>query len=164
MDENKDYKYYLNSGIEKTNKKDFKGALEELDKAIELNFEQLQNNSSAIAFHNLNQLQAAFENYSKAIELDEKMIDAYFNRAQAIMAFDNPKDEELKQALSDLEKAISLDPKFIDAHYFAATLKKKFEDYEGALQSLDKVLEIDPQAVYSKALKKLILQKYLKKD
>lgn len=37
----------------------------------------------------------------------------------------------------------------------------KLGDYNGAVETLDKVLSIDPQAVYSRALKKLILQKYL---
>lgn len=91
------------------------------------------------------------------------MTDAYYNRAQTILAFDNPDENELKQALKDLSKAVELDPKFIDALYYKAVVQKKLKDYEGAVETLDKALEIEPQAVYSKALKKLILQKYLNK-
>lgn len=158
-----DYKYYLDQGIEKTNQGKFEEALELLEKARELN----ENNalihfSKAIAYHNLNQLRAAYENYSHAIELDKKMIDAYYNRAQTILAFENPTEDELKEALQDLERAVELDEKFIDAHYYSAVVKKKLGMYESAINSLDKVLAIEPLSPYSRALKKLIEQKYLK--
>lgn len=157
-----DYKFYLDEGIKQTNKGNFQDALKSLEKALELNNENaLIHFSKAVVYHNLNQLRAAYENYSHAIEIDAKMIDAYYNRAQTILAFDNPSQEELQEALEDLLKATELDEKFIDAYYYAATIKKKFEDYEGAIELLDKVLELEPQAPYSRALKKLIEQKYL---
>lgn len=159
-----DYKFYLNAGIDKTNQGKFDEALELLEKALSLKDDSaLIHFSKAIVYHNLHQLRAAYENYSHAINLDEKMIDAYFNRAQSILAFDNPSEDELREALEDLLKAAELDNKFVDAYYYAATIKKKLEDYEGAIELLDKVLEIEPQAPYSRALKKLIQQKYLDK-
>lgn len=162
MADEKDYKYYTNTGIDLTNQRKFDEALEALDKAVELNPDYaLAYFSKGIVYHNLNQLQASYENYSKAIELDAGMIDAYYNRAQAILAYENADESELRQALNDLEKAIELDSKFVDALYYAATIKKKLEDYKGAIEYLDRVLEIEPQALYSKALKKLILQKYI---
>ena len=157
-----DYKYYLNQCIEYTNKKDFDKALELVEKSLELNPENaLAYFSKAIIYHNLMQLRAAYENYDKAISLDKNMIDAYFNKAQTILAFDSPTNEELKEALEDLNIAVSMDEKFIDAHYSIAVIKKKLGDYEGAIASLDKILEIQPISPYSKALKKLIEQKYL---
>ena len=157
-----DYKFYLNSGIEKTNQGKFDEALEFLEKALSLNNKNaLIHFSKAIVYHNLHQLRAAYENYSNAIKLDEKMIDAYYNRAQTILAFENPSQYELQEALEDLLKAVELDEKFIDAYYYAATIKKKFKDYKGAIELLDKVLNLEPQAPYSRALKKLIEQKYL---
>lgn len=163
MADEKDYKYYTNLGIEQTNLQKFDEALEALDKAIELNPNSpLAYFSKAIVFHNLNQLQAAYENYSKAIELNPVMIDAYYNRAQAILAYDEPDEDELREALADLKKAAELDKKFIDAYYYAAVVQKKLGEYKEAIALLDKVIELEPQAVHSKALKKLILQKYLK--
>lgn len=162
MTDKNDYKYYTNLGISKTNEQKFDEALDALDKAIELNSDYaLAYFSKAIVFHNLNKLHAAYENYTKAIEKNHKMTDAYFNRAQAVLAYEKPDEKELKSALNDLEKAIELDEKFVDAYYYAAVVKKKLEDYKGAVKLLDKALEIEPDAVYSKALKKLILQKYM---
>lgn len=161
----KDYKYYLEEGIKKTNEGKFEEALENLEKSLELKPDHaLTHFSKGIAYHNLKQLRAAYENYGHAIKIDEKMIDAYYNRAQAILAFDNPSEDELKEAKADLEQATKLDDKFIDAYYYLAIVKIKLGLYESAIVSLDKVLAIQPQSPYSKALKKLIMKKYLHMD
>lgn len=164
-EEIKNEKYYTNLGIDKTNQGDFIAALKAFDKSIELNSNwDLTYFSKAIVFHNLQRLEEAYENYSKAIEINPKMIDAYYNRAHVILLDkDNHSDEnELKKALYDLEKSIELDDKFTDAYYYLGVVKMKLKDYQGAINSLDKVLEIEPDAINSRALKKLILQKYLK--
>ena len=160
-----DYKFYLNEGIDKTNQGKFEEALEVIEKAQRLNPQHaLIYFSKAIAYHNLNQLRAACENYDKALKLDNTMVDAYYNKAQAILAFDDKSELEFREALNLLEKATELDEKFIDAHYYSAVVKKQLGEYESAIQSIDKVLEIEPKAPYSRALKKLIQQKYLNHD
>lgn len=158
----KDALYYTNRGIEKTNAGDFKGAIEDFDKSIELRPDwALTYFSKAIAFHNLMRLEDAYENYTKAIECDNRMTDAYYNRAQ-VMLLDKKADKDiLKKALSDLEKSYELDNKFIDAMYYAAVVKMKLEDYKGSVEILDRILEIEPDAIHSRALKKLLLKKYL---
>lgn len=159
----KDYKYYTNLGIEETNKGNFDEAIEALDKAIELKSDfDLAYFSKAIAFHNKMELEEAYENYTRALEINPKMIDAYYNLAQVILARKPATDEDLKEALKNLEKAVELDSKFTDAYYYIGVIKKNLGDYEGAVRALDKGIELEPNAVYSKALKKLIQQKYLK--
>lgn len=158
-----DYKFYLDKGISETNEGKFDEAMHSLNRAIALNPDSaMPYFSLAIVFHNLNELEPAYENYTKAIELNHKMIDAYYNRAQVLLLDKNADNEKLKSALKDLDKAVELDPKFVDALYYKAVVQMKLEDYKGSVETLDKVLAIDPQAVYSRALKKLILQKYLK--
>lgn len=155
-----DYKFYLDKGINETNEGKFDDALHSLSRAVGLKPDDaLSNFSLAIVYHNMNELKAAYDCYSKAIECNPKMIDAYFNRAQVLLA--KKDNEKLPEILKDLDKAIELDSKFIDALYTKAVIQKKMEDYKGALETLDKILEIDPTAVYSRALKKLILQKYM---
>ncbi len=157
-----DYKFYLNKGIIETNEGKFDEALHSLNRAIALNPDDaLTFFSIAIVFHNMGELKAAYENYTKAIVLNHKMTDAYFNRAQVILADKNADEEKLKSALEDFDSAIELDERFIDALYYKAVTQKKLKDYKGAVETLDRVIAIDPQAVYSKALKKLILQKYI---
>ena len=125
----KDALYYTNSGIEKTNQGDFRGAVEDFDKSLELNPDwALTYFSKAIAFHNLMRLEDAYENYTKAIECDSKMTDAYYNRAQVMLLDKKAGEDILKKALSDLEKACELDDKFIDAMYYAAVVKMKLKD------------------------------------
>lgn len=161
---NHDYKYYANLGVDETNKGNFDGAIAAFDKAIKLKPDwDFLYFSKAVAFHNKLELEAAFENYKKAVELNPKMIDAYYNLAQVILARKPVGNDDLKQALAYLENAVALDEKFADAYYYIGVIKKNLEDYEGAVEALDRVIEIQPDAVYSKALKKLILQKYLNK-
>lgn len=158
-----DYKEYLDKGIQETNEGKFDEALHSLSRAVGLKPDDaLSYFSLAIVYHNMNELESAYDNYSKAIEFNPKMIDAYYNRAQALLHDKNVDEVKLRMALDDLQKAVELDPKFIDALYYSAVVQKKLGDYKGALENLDKVLAIDPQAIYSRALKKLIKEKYLK--
>jgi len=158
-----DYKDYLNQGIQETNEGKFDEALHSLSRAVGLKPDDaLSYFSLAIVYHNMNELVSAYDNYSKAIEFNPAMVDAYFNRAQTILADKDAGEIKLNKALKDLQKAVELDPKFVDALYYSAVVQKQLGDYKGALENLDKVLAIEPDAVYSKALKKLILQKYMK--
>ena len=158
-----DYKDYLNKGIQETNEGKFDDALHSLSRAVGLKPDDaLAQFSLAIVYHNMNELKSAYDSYSKAIESNPKMVDAYYNRAQALLHDKNVDEVKLNMALDDLQKAVELDPKFIDALYYCAVVQKKLGDYKGALENLDKVLAIDPQAIYSRALKTLIKEKYLK--
>lgn len=155
------YKFYLDKGINETNEGKFDEALHSLSRAVGLKPDDaLCNFSLAIVYHNMNELKAAYDSYSKAIECKPDMVDAYFNRAQVLIA--EKDDSKLSEIIKDLDRAIELDEKFIDALYTKAVIQKKMEDYKGAVETLDKILRIDPTAVYSRALKKLILQKYIK--
>lgn len=159
------YKYYLDKGISETNEGKFDEALHSLNQAASVNpNEAMPYFSMGIVFQYLGELETAYANYTKAIELNHKFIDAYFNRAQVLLTDKEADENKLKSAIADFDKALEFDPKFIDALYYKAVVLKKLEKYEEAVKSLDKVLAIDPKAVYSNALKKLILQKYLKQD
>ena len=83
------------------------------------------------------------------------MVDAYFNRGQLMFKINQ------KQALDDFVSAVALDDKFIDAYYSIAAIQKNLGQYKEAIMNLDKIIELEPQAVNAKALKKLIENKYL---
>ena len=92
------------------------------------------------------------------------MTDAYYNKARIILSRKDIPNPDVNQAVKDLEKALELDNKFIDALFAMAAAQKKLGKYHKALEYLEKLLEIEPQAVNAKALKQLILQKYIVKN
>lgn len=149
-------KYYLSLGIADVNEGNFPEAISSFDEVLTLNPKsELAYFYKAICFHSLNRTTDALENYSKAIEINKNMVDAYFNRGQLLFKT-NP-----KQALDDFVSAVALDSKFIDAYYSIAAIQKNLGQYKDAIKNLDKIIELEPQAVNAKALKKLIENKYL---
>ena len=88
----------------------------------------------------------------------------YYNKARIILSRKDIPNTDVNQAVKDLEKALELDNKFIDALFEMAAAQKKLGEYHKALEYLEKLLEIEPQAVNAKALKQLILQKYIVKN
>lgn len=149
-------KYYLSLGIADVNEGNFPEAISSLDEALTLNpNSEVAYFYKAICFHSLNRTAEAYENYTKAIKLNKNMVDAYFNRGQLLFKT-NP-----KQALDDFVSAVALDSKFIDAYYSIAAIQKNLGQYKEAIKNLDKIIELEPQAVNAKALKKLIENKYL---
>lgn len=160
MEDDKDFgeKYYLSLGIVELREGNIAEAIRNFDESIALNPKtELPYFYKGIAYQSLNKNVEAYENYSKAIEINKNMIDAYYNRGQLIYKT-NP-----KQAIDDFVAAIALDSKFIEAYYSLAAVQKNLGQYEDAIKNLDKIIELEPQAVNAKGLKKLILTKYLKR-
>lgn len=158
LEDDKDFseKYYLSLGISEINKGNLKEAVENFDEALKFNSDSaIVHFYKGVAYQSLNKAEDAINSYTKSIELNKKMIDAYFNRGQLLFK-DNP-----KLALDDFVTAVALDPKFIDAYYSIAAIQKNLGQYKEAVQNLNKILEIEPNAVNAKALKKLIENKYL---
>ena len=157
-----DYKFYLNNGIYDIQSGKFQDAIENINKSLELKKDwAIPYFYRAVAYDAMEEFDEAMLDYTKAIQLDEKMTDAYYNRARIILSrkdLDNPKVEN---AVKDLEKALELDPQFIDALYAMAAAKKKLGDYHASLVYIERLLQIEPDAIWAKALKKLILQKYI---
>ena len=89
------------------------------------------------------------------------MTDAYYNRADILLSRKDIENPDIERAVADLEKAIELDDKFVSALFAMGAAQKKLGNYNKAIEYLDRVLEIEPDAIMAKALKKLILQKYL---
>ncbi len=85
----------------------------------------------------------AIANYTRAIELNPNLAEAYNNRAYVYMV-----KKDYAAALPDLDRAIQLRPTYVNAlmnrgdiynYYFAI-------DYERAVADYDRVLTIDPGA------------------
>ena len=159
MKDDKDFeeKYYLSLGITDVNEGNFPDAIKSFDEVLKLNENaELAYFYKGICYHSLNKTDEAFANYTNAIKLNKNMVDAYFNRGQLMFKVNQ------KQALDDFVSAVALDSKFIDAYYAISAIQKNLGMYKEAVANLDKIIELEPQAVNAKALKKLIENKYLK--
>lgn len=161
MEENQ-YKKYLDEGIYSFRDGNYKEGIEKLNKSIELkNDFEVSYFFRAACYQALENWNEAMLDYTKALELNDKMVDAYYNRARIILSRKDIENPKIENAIKDLEKALESDNKFIDALYAMAAAKKKMGQYKEAVEFLDRLLEIEPDAVNAKALKKLILMKYM---
>ena len=157
-----DYKYFLFYVIYDIQGGKYEQAIENINKSIEMKKDwEIPYFYRAVAYHALENYDEAMLDYTKAIQLNDKMTDAYYNRAKIILSNQNSTMADIHNAVEDLEKALNLDEKFVDALYAMAAAYKKLGDYHKSLVYLEKLLEIAPDAVHAKALKKLILQKYI---
>lgn len=157
-----DYKEYIDKGIEEIHQGKFENAIENITKSIELkNDWEISYFYRAVANQALEKWDDAMLDYTKALQINDKMTDAYYNKAKITLSRKDIANPDLKKAISDLEKALELDDKFVDALFAMSAAYKKLGDYHKSLEYLEKLLEIEPQAVNARALKKLILQKYM---
>lgn len=157
-----DYKEYIDKGIEEIHQGKFEDAIENITKSIELkNDWEISYFYRAVANQALEKWDDAMLDYTKALQINDKMTDAYYNKAKITLSRKDIANPDIKKAISYLEKALELDDKFVDALFAMAAAYKKLGDYHKALEYLEKLLEIEPQAVNARALKKLILQKYM---
>lgn len=155
------YKDLLDCGIEKINIGEYENAIELIGKSIELNNNwEISYFFRAVANQTLQNFDEAILDYTKALKINPKMTDAYYNRAKILL---EKKDEnvDIDKIIEDLNKALELDENFIDALFAMAAAKKKKGEYKSALEYLERLLKIQPDAIHAKAFKKLLLQKYI---
>ena len=157
-----DYKTLLDDGIFDIRNGRFDDAVQKINQSIELKRDwEISYFYRAVAYQTLGEFNDALLDYTKAIQLNPRMTDAYYNRAYINLTRKDIQNPDLQKTVEDLNKALELDPKFIDALYAMAAAQKKLGNYHTALEYLEKLIQIEPDAVNAKALKKLILQKYI---
>lgn len=157
-----DYKKLLDQGIFDIQDGMFESAIKNIDKSLELKRDwEIPYFYRAVAHQALEQYNEAMLDYTKAIQINPKMTDAYYNRAYINLTRKDIENPDLEKIVQDLEKALEFDPEFVDALYAMACAQKKLGDYHKTLEYLERLLQIQPDAINAKALKKLILQKYI---
>ena len=157
-----DYKKYLDDGIFDIRDGNFAEGIKKINQSLEIKKDwEIPYFYRAAAYQALQEFDNAILDYTKAIQLNSQMTDAYYNRAYISLIRKDIPNPNIEKAVSDLEKALELNPKFIDALYAIAEKKKKLGNYHKALEYLEKLIQIEPDAVNAKALKKLIIQKYI---
>ena len=116
-------KEFYNSGNEKLDRKQYKEAIKDYTKTIELNktFVAAYYNRG-LAKNYLKDYKGAIEDYTKTIELDSFNIQAYNNRGLAKKAL-----EDYDGAVEDYTKAISLNDSFASAYFNRGNAKVLME-------------------------------------
>ena len=156
-----EYKNLLDKGIELIHQGKFDDAIEIITKSIELkNDWEISFFYRAVAYQANENMQEAILDYTKAIKLNPKMCDAYYNRAKIMLEMKNCK-LDLEKVVNDLNMALSFDENFPDALFAMAAAQKKIGDYHKSLEYLERLLKLQPDAIHARALKKLLLQKYI---
>ena len=157
-----DYKYYLDNGIYDIHDGKFNEAIEKITKSIEMKSDfEISYFYRAVANQALKNYDEAMLDYTKSIQINPKMTDAYYNMAEIILTRKDIINQNVPKAIEYLENVLELEEKFIDALFAMAAAYKKLGNYHKAIEYLEKLLQIEPQAVNARALKKLILQKYI---
>ncbi len=157
-----DYKTLLDNGIHELKYGDLDIALDNLNKSIELKSDwEISYFYRAVIYQTMKNYDEAMLDYTKALQINDKMCDAYYNRAEIALTRKDIENPNIEKAVEDLSRALELDDKFINALFAMASAQKKLGNYQEALVYLDRLLELEPEAITARALKKLLLQKYL---
>tara|TARA_B100000700_G_scaffold307937_1_gene385003 strand:- start:973 stop:1578 length:606 start_codon:yes stop_codon:yes gene_type:complete len=86
----------------------------------------------------------AISDFSKAIEINPRSLEAYFNRGVA-----RSRSGDYDGAISDYSKMLEINPMNFkmnfNAYYNRGSAKRKSGDYDGAISDYSKALEINPR-------------------
>ena len=135
----KDAEYYLNQSIVNLYEKNYDKAMENYNKAIELDPNYVAAYTSrGLAESNLEKNQKTIKDYDKAIELDPNDAETYYNRGNAKLEL-----EDYQEAIKDYDKAITLDPQNAYAYVCKGIAKAQSKDYRGAIKDFDKAIELN---------------------
>jgi serine/threonine protein kinase len=121
---------------------DYRGALAEYDRAIELKPEDsnLYNNRGLLKHEKLEDYPGALADYDQAIKFDDNSAIAYENRG----FLKHQKLDDPQGALADYDRSIKIDDNSAIAHNNRGLLKyEKLQDYSGALADYNQAIKLD---------------------
>jgi tetratricopeptide (TPR) repeat protein len=134
---------FLQSGIIKHEKQDFKGAIKDYTKAIKAD------KKNKDAYFNrgtcelaLKDFKTAMSDFNKTIKLDPKFVKAYYSRATVFVS-----QQKYVEALPDLDKTIELDETLPNVLTLRGQIRAQTGNKKGACEDFNKAKEIgDKQA------------------
>ncbi|MBE9038903.1 caspase, EACC1-associated type [aff. Roholtiella sp. LEGE 12411] len=130
-------KNFYDSGLEKSNKKDYKGAIEDFNEVLRLdpNF-ILAYNKRGDARSSLKDFKGAIEDLNKYIQSNPNDANSYVSRGWAYYNLYN-----YKQAIIDYNKAIQINPKYALAYNNRGAVYADQGNYEQAISDYTKAIE-----------------------
>ncbi|MCZ8250285.1 tetratricopeptide repeat protein [Microcystis sp. LE19-195.1E] len=132
--------WYVNRGILYRRQQKYELALDDYNKAIELNPNHANAyNNRGNLYKDLQKYDLALADYDKAIEINPNFAILYYNRGGL---YYNQQKYEL--ALSDINKAIELNPNYAEAYNNRGLLYTDLQKYDLALSDYSKAIDINP--------------------
>ena len=89
---------------------------------------------------NLNKPEKAYDDFSRAIDIDPTRADAYVGRANTLSTLGR-----YEEALPDYNRAIEIDPELANAYANRGSAHSQTGQYEKAIADYEKALELDPE-------------------
>jgi tetratricopeptide (TPR) repeat protein len=134
---------FLESGIDKHEKQDFKGAIKDYTKAIK------KDKKNAEAYYNrgtcelaLKDFKTAKKDFDNTLKIDPKFVKAYYSRASVFVS-----QQKYTEALPDLDKTIALDATLPNALTLRGQIRAQTGNKKGACEDFNQAKEIgDSQA------------------
>jgi protein O-mannosyl-transferase len=132
---------YNNRGVSFASLKEYRKALDDYNKAIEINPKNAEAyNNKGVSLSNLKEFKEALSNYNKAIQFRPNYQDAYYNRANAYISLENPEN-----AIKDYDRALTLNPNHSGALNNRGLAKRLVKDLNGAMDDFNRVIQLYPQ-------------------
>ena len=94
------------------------------------------------AYRYKDELNNSREAYTKAIEINPNLADAYLGLGATYYAEDN-----VEEAITYVKKAVEINPRLMPAHFSLGLLYEYIERVDEAIASYEKTIEIDPDFV-----------------
>jgi tetratricopeptide (TPR) repeat protein len=92
-----------------------------------------------VAYTFLDKIDRALENFQKCVNIFPDYIKAWYNIGQISLI----KLKDFSRALNCFDRVISIDPRYVAGHHQRAVVLEILKDYESALKSWQKTLELD---------------------
>lgn len=131
---------YNFKGLDKSNAGDFKGAIEDFNKALEIQSTGQIYFNRAYAKSMTEDFKGAIQDYDKSIELKYRLAEAFFERGLCKEEIDNTDG-----AIDDYTKAIELNNENANAYNNRAFDYAKKKNFEAALKDFDKAIKLMPE-------------------
>jgi tetratricopeptide (TPR) repeat protein/S1-C subfamily serine protease len=152
--------WYVNRGILYRRQQKYKLALDDYNKAIELNPNHANAyNNRGNLYQDKKKYELALDDYNKAIDINPNFAILYYNRGNLYKDL-----QKYDLALSDYSKAIDINPNFAEAYVNRGVLyQEDLQKYDLALSDFSKAIDINrnfAEAYFNRGVLYIDLQKY----